>query len=106
MVVMKRYLLIFCCLSSNVCDPMLEDKKEAEKLNFEHNILCRINKKDLPGMIGKEVVYKPRLSSYEKVILGGALLKGTHYQGYLDKEKTKGIVCSIDDLYYLKDNDQ
>jgi len=91
-VVMKRFVLVVCCLLLNVCQAM--DNKQ------EHRFTS-INKQELPALVGKAVWYKAAHSAYKKGVLGDSVMDGQYYKVCNYEDQRAGIVCPAEELYLL-----
>ena len=99
MVVMKRCLLVICCLFVNVCHAMLKDNWVSESVKLDKSS-CRIAQQDLSKMIGKVVIYKQKDPFYATGILGDNHIKTDLYVVYVNESKTKGVLRPAKELYY------
>jgi hypothetical protein len=77
----------------------MENKQEAKKEEFRIDaFLRRIEKEDLPNMVGKTIVYRTHM--YKEGILGSSYSDSDYYCVYNDETKNREIFLHADELFH------
>ena len=104
-VIMNCYGLIVGFFAVHACQAM--DNVQILKKLSQDKILQPIDKKDLPGLLGKKVHIKIRDAGYIDGFLGNKVSDSSaYYQVYYDKQCTKGDSYLSEQLCYIRNNDQ